>query len=207
MIGIAVPCHRGHADHIMPLLENIAQSTVLPAQVVISCSSWDSTMDVAFDYKSIPVTVSYTAQMMNAAENRNRAAKRLSTECISFIDVDDRMHPLRLAYAMEALKTYEAVYHSYRRVDAHNVAFAHPGEISIKEGLTTRSDILGLALDNYPIHHAHVTMRKSLFDRIQFDERPDYYRLEDSIYGRVLYEAGVKMAYLTNTLSHYLVRR
>jgi hypothetical protein len=163
-------------------------------------------MDISFNYRTIQVIISYTTRTMNAAENRNRAAQRLTAENISFIDVDDRMHPLRLAYVLEGLKDYEAVYHSYGRVSAHNVPFADPGEVDINDRLATRHDVLGLALDNYPIHHAHVSVRRSLFDRMKFDERPEHYRQEDSIYGRDLYNARVKLGFLTNTLSHYLVR-
>ena len=162
-------------------------------------------MECSFLYKSIPVTVIYTPYELNASQNRNIAAKRLSTEYISFFDVDDRMHPKRLEYVLEALKVYEAVYHSYTPVHTHVAKFQEYSAPILLEGVRTDPSIWGVKVDGYLLHHAHVSVRKSIFDKFQFDESPEHYRREDSVYGRTLHDSGVRIGFLTNKLSNYLL--
>ena len=67
MIGVAIPCYSAHAHLLNSLLENIYNSTVKPAQIAVSCSSWDKDMEHAGLYKDIPIKVKYSKRRINQA--------------------------------------------------------------------------------------------------------------------------------------------
>lgn len=42
-IGVAIPCYIGHIDPLFKLLDSIQNQTVIPDEVVVSCSSTKKT--------------------------------------------------------------------------------------------------------------------------------------------------------------------
>lgn len=194
-IGIAIPCYKGHFHYIDSLLPNLAESIVRPTQIVIACSGWDKTGTLRFVYAGIPVDILFSTQLIDAAGNRNRAAKALSTDIIAFLDADDRMHPRRLGYLLEtfALGPYEAVYHASIRIHRDHYPSEHPDPGPLT--LVPRDD---------SIAQGHVAVRASLLRRFQFDERPSAWRQEDMLFRRRLESAGVSIACLANRLTYYL---
>jgi hypothetical protein len=194
-IGVAIPCYRGHMHYVDALLANIASSTHLPTQVAISCSGWERSGTLRFTYCGFQVDILYTTQLQDAAKNRNVAARALTTDLIAFLDVDDLMHPKRLAYLRDAFERSgcDAVYHEFLRMHRHNVPAEHadPGALDVSRTPCS-------------VHAAHFAVRASLFRRIQFDERPSAWRREDSLYLQRLIAEGVSIAYLTNPLTYYL---
>ena len=194
-IGVAIPCYRGHFHYINSLLPNLAESTVRPTQVVVSCSGWDKTGTLLLDYAGIPVTILFTTAILDTAANRNRAARAMSTEFVAFLDADDRMHPKRLAYLLETFASgpYEAVYHGHYRLHRDAYPSEHP-----EPGPLTRGT------PETHVHNGHVAVRRSLLSRISFDERPSAWRQEDTLFRRTLEASGVSIAYLVPPLTYYL---
>jgi hypothetical protein len=82
MIEIAIPCYKGHFDKLPALIENISSSTMRPAMIAVSCSSWTHDRRTDMSYKGIPVSVQYSRKRLNQATNRNIAAGMLSTSLI-----------------------------------------------------------------------------------------------------------------------------
>ena len=194
-IGIAIPCYKGHFHYIDSLLSNLAESTVPPTQIVIACSGWDRTGTFRFVYAGIPVDILFTTQILDTAANRNRAARALTTDLIAFLDADDRMHPKRLSYLLEAFASgpYQAVYHGYHRLHRDHYPSEHPdpGPLTVVPATS-------------PVHNGHVAIRALLLKRFQFDERPSAWRQEDTLFRRSLESAGVPLAFLANPLTYYL---
>ena len=128
MIGVAIPCYDQHFDKLSSLIQNIAESTLKPDHISISCSSWNHNQRTDTSYNGIPVSIQYSTKRLNQGTNRNIAAGMLATQLISFIDADDLMHPSRLEYIVKAFQTgqYHAIYHSYAR--EHITAYAKPFE-------------------------------------------------------------------------------
>lgn len=194
-IGIAIPCYKGHFHYIDSLLPNLAESTVRPTQIVIACSGWDKTGTLRFVYAGIPVDILFSTQRIDAAGNRNRAAKALSTDLIAFLDADDRMHPTRLAYLLDTFASgpYEAVYHGSFRIHRDHYPSEHPDP----------GPLTHVSAD-HTVHHGHVAVRASLLRRFQFDERLSAWRQEDTLFRRLLESSGVSIAFLANPLTYYL---
>lgn len=214
-LGVAIPCHAGHFKYISALLQNIATSTDKPDEIVISCSSWKNNATSEFTFEGIPVKLFYTRHMLNASQNRNRAAGALKTDLISFLDADDLMHPRRIEFVRNTFdmrKDVDAVYHnySYEPQSSRNQPFwdeptliVHPGKF-VKDPNAVGIMVLTNPPNQLQHHHAHVTIRSSVFRRIQFPENPNFARMEDSVFGAILVANSVPMVYLENKLSRYM---
>jgi glycosyltransferase involved in cell wall biosynthesis len=194
-VGIAIPCYRGHIQYVDALLQNIASSTHLPTQVAISCSGWDRTGTLRFTYCGFRVDILYTTKLQGIGTNRNIAANALTTDLITFLDVDDLMHPKRIAYLRDAFEQSgcDAVYHGFVRLHRDHLPTEH-ADLGPLDVSRTPCDVMA----------AHVTVRSSLFRRIQFDERPSSWRQEDTVYRKQLIADGVSVAYVSNPLTYYL---
>jgi len=210
MIGVAIPCYVNHFNLLPSLIENISKSTLRPDHIAVSCSSWthDNRTDTVYD--GIPVSIQYSTKRLNQAANRNIAGSMLNTQLISFIDADDLMHPSRLEYVVRAFQSgpYHAIYHNYSHEP--NTSYSNPFESEdyklVSEPIISNPNTVGILVQNseYPIHHAHVTVRRDVFNRFKFDERWEVYRMEDSLYGKTLVENGVSVGYLANKLTRYI---
>jgi hypothetical protein len=135
----------------------------------------------------------------------------LNTQLISFIDADDLMDPSRLEYVVRAFKEgpYHAIYHSYASepIGEYFKPFEPIGDYDlVSTPIVSNPNAIGILVGTtpHPIHHAHVTVRRDVFNRFKFDERWEVYRMEDSLYGKVLAENGVSLGYLANKLTRYI---
>jgi hypothetical protein len=211
MIGVAIPCYINHFSLLPSLIDNISKSTVPPDQIAVSCSSWTHNHRTNTTYNGVPVSIQYSKKVLNQATNRNIAGGMLNTLLISFIDADDLMHPSRLEYVIRAFKEgpYHAIYHDYTWEP--NSHYSTPFESMDDFNLVLNPVVpdpttVGLKVQDssYALHHAHVTVRRDVFNRFKFDESWKAYRMEDSLYGRKLAESGVSLGYLANKLTRYI---
>jgi hypothetical protein len=208
--GVAIPTYINHGHLMQSLLENIAGSTVKPDMISVSCSSVsvDQTTELVVD--SVPVVLQYTSAVLNPSQNRNKAASLLKTDLISFIDGDDLAHPLRNEYVRDAFlenPSVDAVYHGYTCVHpSHRSSPFEPlSPPDLVLGQTVPNSIgMGILVGSNHIHHAHCTVRKSVFDSFKFDEHPMFKYSEDSVYAHTLASHGVNIGYLANPLSRYI---
>lgn len=213
--GVAIPCYVNHYKYIDGLLKNIASSTEKPDRIVISCSSWTDDSRVLYAFEGIPVEILYTKKALNAAQNRNRAAQELKTDLISFVDADDIVHPKRTAFLRSTFAEHpdiEVLYHNYtydQQAKRYDPFREEESPALLPNKLVKDPKAVGIMVLTDPPnqishHHAHVTVRRSVFQKFQFPENPQYARMEDSLYGAVLVANQFSVACLQNTLSRYL---
>ncbi len=210
-IGIAIPCYIHHFKYIPTLLQNIIDSTVKPKQIVVSCSSYTSSFVQKYTVEGIEITILYTDKYANGSKNRNIAASYLNTDLISFIDSDDLMHPKRLEYILNTFQErpgISAVYHyyTYQLFSERYLPFWEEGPLEIIDAqIIHHPRGTGVLVDTekkYELHHAHVTVRKEVFEKVKFDETMNYW--EDSRYGTHLVDNHIPMIFINNKLSRYL---
>ena len=205
--GVAIPTYVKHVQYLQNLLENIAKSTVKPDKISVSCSSVNVDRTVEFDVYSVPVVIQYTRAVLNPSQNRNKAAQMLTTDFISFIDGDDLAHPSRIEYIQNAFTespSLDAIYHGYEIAERDKPFQALDVPDLIQNQTIPNPDVLGIRVGTYNIHHAHLTVRRSVFDKFKFDERPEMKYREDSAYAHGLATRGVNIGYLANPLTHYI---
>ncbi len=193
-IGIAIPCYIGHIDKLKVLLKCIEDQTVLPAKVVVSCSSSRSEdLDINEADFCYPLHVISHEQKLNASQNRNIAASHLDTDIISFFDADDIMHPQRnqciidgfnkhldavalihgfiinsATLEMETYNTFTDFYKDifYLKDDIQVL----PGEPLLPRLLNTR---------NIRLHAGHCSIKKSVFRSVKWNETRHICGFED----------------------------
>lgn len=211
-IGIAIPCYEPHHVYIRQVLDSIANQTQKPNKVVISCSSWPYDGRVDTEYKGIPLTILYWARRIVQAENRNLAASELNTDYISFFDADDLMHPRRIEYILKAFDEAkcDVIVHDYQYTMRNSDdPFIEYDALDITQRIVIKNPIQpGCMLDDenqyQPFHHAHLTVKKYVFDMIRYPEDDCYYRVEDSVYLAMLLGTGFCIRHVGNKLSQYM---
>lgn len=204
-IGVAIPCYRPHMSLVSTCLDSIEAQTVKPEKVVISCSSTTTLPEIHRDY-SFPFDIITIPETKLASQNRNIAASYLDTDIVSFFDVDDVMHPRRL-------ETILSCFHSPCDIVLHSFVYGPTLDTSdpytkIRRNVLQRAmSGCAIVVDNFRcrIHHAHVSVRKEICDRIPFREQPQYNRVEDSMFcGDVLSIPYIRSAYVETPLSAYI---
>lgn len=206
-IGIAIPCYRPHWEILPELLKNIQDSTRLPDKVVVSCSSWHENGERVLEEYPFPVLVLFTTETHNAAQNRNRAASRLDTDLISFMDADDRMNPRRLEIVLKTMDAnlwIDALYHGFVYQRNYEYTFTEEDSTSCLLHIERTPDQWTNCRVVEPhMHHGHVTVRKATFQKLKFIEDAWAFHIEDGIYARQLIEQGFTIRYIPYRLSLY----
>ena len=198
-IGIAIPCYKHHIRYIPQIIENLRSQTRKPDAIVISCSSVDE--EALKELEDLPqteldLTIIPIKSYKNGSMNRNIAASHLKTDLICFFDVDDLMHPQRTAFIENIYEKtkFDVLYHNYIGMadtfDDHvscDIHILDPGQKPSR-----------------PAHHAHVTVRRELFEQIRWPEGRVYEGCEDSAYLMMLtFPEVVVTVYTSAALSKY----
>lgn len=207
-IGIAVPCYGPHVARLPRLLDSIAQQTLPPARVVIesSATSPDAIAHL-LDGWPFALEINTHPERRNAAQNRNAAARRLSTDLISYIDADDAMHPQRLEIIVDtATQTgAEVILHGCQTPadpQFHQDFHAHPRPWPVT--INPAGEKRPAGHTRYQPVHGHVTVSRRLAHRFSQPENLTFERREDSEFVDVLVAApGVRSAFIDLALTKY----
>ena len=212
-IGVAIPCYKPHIPQLLRLLQSLNAQTRLPDQVVVSCSSTDAAAAAAAGVSPLrlPEAVAYPLEVLvhadrkNAAENRNLAAARLRTDYISFLDADDVMHPRRLEAIGQHLDC-DIVMHAFHHIrrDGECEWRDYDAFEVLPNVLSRRWGGWVAAPAPHEVHNAHCTVRRDVWDRVRFNEAPEFERREDSEFsGSIVASPGVTTKFIANPLSKY----
>lgn len=205
-IGVAIPCYIGHVEQLQVLLDSIAAQTRLPDKVVVSCSS-TADMPSEFAKYEFDLQIVCDPYVKNPSQNRNIAARHLDTDIITFFDADDVMHPQRLEFVEQAflggadivLHNFESEQAQFSLYDSCNISYNCLCQCA--SGCIRH--IIWNAHDR--IHHAQVSVKREIFDQVQFDEGPTGIGKEDCVFCWSAFALpNITNAYIQNKLSLYL---
>ena len=204
-IGIVIPCYKPHIGKLVRLLESIDAQTLSPDAVVVSCSSATLADFPTLRTYKFPITFITHSGRLNAAQNRNCAAKLLNTEFVSFFDADDIMHPQRIEAILTAFSIgAQIVLHNYN--DSPDARFEHIDGFDVEYDTIARADS-GCTVHKHDtrikIHHSQASVVSHILNRIKFDEDTAVERREDSLFCGNVVAAGYKTGYISNPLSNY----
>ena len=213
-VGVAIPCYIYHLPKLRFLLESIANQTIKPDYVVVSCSSTKSDNPIVKELElTFPFVEIYTTEeRKNAAENRNIASRHLlylSVDIISYIDADDMMYSQRLEFIKSIFEKTDAsiVLHSYDREGDARENLYNSSLVYDYGKLVKSPSGCAIHIDNYEIkvHHAQSSIRSEIFNTVKYREEQEFNRREDSVFcGNVLELVGVRNVYIPISLSLYI---
>ena len=188
-VGVAIPCYKGHISKIQNVLDSIESQTVKPEMVIISCSSSIPSDIPRLPMYSFPYQIVLTHVRHNTAQNRNKAANLLNTDLITFIDVDDIMHPQRIEI-LKSIEDADMIVHEFSNTDSF--VFEKYELPIIPNRVSTIKEL--------HIQRAHTTVSYQVFKNIQFNESSDFELNADSDFcERVLQKH--KTVYIPSILS------
>ena len=224
-IAICIPAYYAHLKYLPDILESISNQTVKPYLISISVSSVPSgeIINIPSTLNNIPIVLSQTDKQQFAAANRNIAAlqslQNPHVEGLVFFDIDDYMHPLYLEKVQQAFEEGADVFlHNYYNWPGRHVLpkeaykeihISNPTlyQSYFKEeyklagyGQITPYDENHKCID---IHNGHVSLKRFVFEREQFDEGSEFRRTEDCHYNYRLLQGGYTILASTDQLSLY----
>lgn len=195
-LGVAIPCFYGHLNNLIELLDSIENQTILPSQVVVSCSS--TNFEVYKSY-SFPLQIITTKERKNAAQNRNIAAIHLpDMDYITFINANDSMHPQYIEILLHVIKLHNS------EIILHNYTDSEPMEPIDSLHIDTNTLVqsrCGITHENetFKIHYSQVTVKDTILEQVKFPE--ECYAMEDSGFCNLVFNLNVNHAYISNKLS------
>ncbi len=198
-LGVAIPCFYGHLNRLIELLDSIECQTILPSQVVVSCSS--TNFEVYKSY-SFPLQIITTKENKNAAQNRNKAAMHLSEmDYVTFINADDIMHPQRIEILLHVIELHnsEIILHNY--TDSEPMELFDIIYIDTNTLIQSKSGITHVENETFKIHHSQITVKDTILEQVKFPEEC-FHAKEDSVFCNLVFNLPVTHAYISNKLSY-----
>jgi glycosyltransferase involved in cell wall biosynthesis len=223
--AICIPAYHAHLKYLPEVLESISNQTIKPYLISISVSSIpiNTELTIPKTLSNISILVSHTHEQKFSAANRNVAARQAlqdpHVEGLVFFDIDDYMHPLYLEKVQQAFEDGADVFlHNYynwpgRRKPAkeacQEIQIAQPTLYQsyfkdefkpVGYGQITPFDENNVCIDT---HNGHVSLKRFVFEREQFDEDIHFRRTEDCHYNYRLLKAGYTILASSDKLSLY----
>lgn len=203
---------------IFNLLEEFQKQTLAPKEIIFYCSGVDcvSTMPefITINHIDVPIYTIFNKQRTNQAKARNIVSSMTNGEYVMFFDVDDLPNPSKIEITQKILSDHpdtDFVLHNY-----HQIIVSLGQKSNISEPIKfEKLDLFpidqidplstNVVCKNYHIHHAHVTVRKSILDKIKFNDNIEYYRKEDGKFCQDLVKNNYKGLYCPLELVDYIV--
>jgi glycosyltransferase involved in cell wall biosynthesis len=189
------------------LLDEFQKQTVAPNEIIISSSgisdeSLDKYKDLKINQEIVDIKITNNRQRHFQSVARNLGAANSAFEYIMFFDVDDFPHPKKIELCMENVKGLDFLLHNYFPSPEHN-SFSYSAIPSLSDLLIDSSCTNLRVIPDHAIHHSHITVKKSIFNSIKYNESIDFYRKEDGKFCQDLVNSGYKGKYLNLPLVNY----
>jgi glycosyltransferase involved in cell wall biosynthesis len=224
-IAVCIPAYYAHLKYLPEVLESISNQTRPPFLISLSISSVPpgTRLQIPSNAGSIPILVNSTHEQKYGAANRNIAAdaalKNSQVDGLVFIDIDDYMHPLYLEKVQAAFAEGADVFlHNYynwpgRRLPATDAceqclittptsyqSYFHEEMKPAGYGQISPFDENNKMMD---ITNGHVSLKRFVFEREQFNEGSEFRRVEDCHYNYRLLQNGYNILASADQLSLY----
>lgn len=196
-----------HDVHLIDeLLDSLSRQTVYPNEIVIYTSgvrTIDLHKDVIFKNKKIPITILLRSEITMQSVARNTCASIASGDIIVFFDVDDVPHPQKIEITKYVFDKYNPDFFVHNYSSKINDSNIDTKNISVIDKLSICPNSTNLFCEGFPIHHAHIAVRKKVFENTKFNEHINAYRKEDGIFCQDLVKNNYRGIYTLEQLVQY----
>lgn len=204
-ISLAIIAYNQDYHLIYSLLNEFSKQTMAPSEIVFYCSGipylTDIPENIIISNTSVPIYTIFNKKRTIQAVARNVCAKISSSDIIIFFDIDDIPHPKKLEITNNIFSQnkIDFLLHNYNT----NINFTDSLDTKLSFDLKLNPSNTNLICENFPIHHAHIAVKKEVFTKIQFNESIEYYRKEDGKFCQDLLNNNYIGCYYHGALVYY----
>jgi glycosyltransferase involved in cell wall biosynthesis len=194
-ITLCITCYSGDHHYLHSLLPLFEGQTQLPDETLIVCSE-ATHLDINTTLPKF--LIHYNKHRQNAAWARNKGAELAQNEVIVFFDVDDIPHPQKIETTKKILGDYDYMLHSYNKFKSNKYPSLNLTDINKINTFTDielptgRKHSTNVKCRDKKIHHAHIAVKRNIFNIIKFDEDKSRERSEDSLFCQSLVKGNYK---------------
>jgi hypothetical protein len=209
-ISVCITSYDQDYTLIYSLLDEFKKQTVPPKEIIFYCSGINEINipnSIIINNKEIPIYTIVSLKRTTQAIARNVCSSVASSDYIMFFDVDDIPNPIKIEITNNIIQKTNCNFllHNYKLYNFRSNYFQ---ESNMVDDTYTIDEIdknsTNVICGSYPIHHSHITIKKSIFQKIKFNESLEYYRKEDGKFCQDLILNGYTGVYSPIPLVNYL---
>lgn len=208
-ISLAITAYNKDYYLIYNLLKEFCKQTAPPSEIIFYCSGMSYVKDIPENIiiadKNVPINTIFNKKRTIQSVARNICAKTASSDIIIFFDVDDIPNPFKVEITDYIFRknNIDFLLHNYNNNDSNFIDIDRFNPI-LNFNLELNPHNTNLICENFPIHHAHIAVKKEIFLKIQFNEEQKYYRKEDGKFCQDLLIHKYRGCYCRYPLVNYI---
>lgn len=182
------------------LTDALLNQSEKPYETILFCSGV-SENSIHSRLPNIKILTRTNTVMQSVA--RNICSEVSSGDILIFFDIDDIPHYQKIEITRHLFESFNPDFfiHSYDSVIDNTSIDKY--NLIIKNNLEISKSSTNLVCDNFPIHHAHIAVKKDVFKKVRFDESIQAYRKEDGIFCQDLVRNNFKGIFTPEKLVQY----
>jgi glycosyltransferase involved in cell wall biosynthesis len=209
-ISLCITCYDGDYHLLVPLLTKFATQVVLPDEIIISSSGVKEEDLIPLEVlhvngEEVPIINHNSEERTMQSVARNAGARVSTKDVIVFFDVDDIPHPQKIEVTRDIFNGTEvqAFIHGYK--SGEDKTFDDIDEITYCRVIAKHPENTNIITEEGVggIHHSHIAVRREVFDKVQFNESAEYYRLEDGKFCQDIVDARLSFVFSKLKLVYY----
>jgi glycosyltransferase involved in cell wall biosynthesis len=222
-LSVCITCYDGDYHLLEDLLKHFSNQTEAPDEIIISSSGLkeDDLLNkesLLINDEEVPVVQTNSEERIMQSVARNKGATAASKDLIMFFDVDDIPHPQKIEATKHIFEdaSVDAFLHNYippgyytwpdrKGHDWPDLPFLRVDEYPpLLKVASKNPDNTNIIIEGeHPAHQAHITLKRSIFDTVQFDEDVEMYRKEDGKFCQDVFDSGINFVYSLLKLVQY----
>ena len=222
-LSVCITCYDGDYHLLEDLLKHFSNQTVAPDEIIISSSGLkeDDLLNkesLLINDEEVPVVQTNSEERIMQSVARNKGASAATKDLIMFFDVDDIPHPQKIEATKHIFEdaSVDALLHNYippgyyswperKGHDWPDLPFLRVDEYPpLLKVASKNPDNTNIIIEGeHPAHQAHITLKRSIFDTVQFDEDVEMYRKEDGKFCQDVFDSGINFVYSLLKLVQY----
>lgn len=168
---------------IYNLLEEFSKQTAAPSEIIFYSSGIDHIENIpdniSIANSLVPIYTIINKKLTIQSIARNICSKVAASDIIMFFDIDDIPHNQKIEITKYIFGKYNPDFFLHNYTNKIDNQVIDKNNIEIKQNIEINKNNTNLHCDGWPIHHAHIAVKKSVFDKVRFNESLSYYRKED----------------------------
>ena len=194
---------------LLAILEN--HQTEHPNEIIIVCSGkdyLDIPKTIKINKEEIPITICCISNRIIQSKARNIGSSISKYDFIIFFDVDDYPHKQKIEITRKIIKDTDCDFfvHNYYNSDdnfSKILSTESLDNVEIHKVKDINKLCTNISVDDYPIHQAHICVKRSIFSKLKFNESWEFYRTEDGKFCQDLVTNGYQGIYCPIKLVQY----